>query len=154
MPEKYQPKTNQQLRAIFGLGHKLNAGKEELEEMAGKRLSLLSFDEANELIKQLGGDPFTTSGSPTPRRTENYRRQQAGVKQIAQQNHLQLMKDLAVGRGITAEGLRNLCRKMIKHPEPLTTSETNSIIEALKAMNARDAAVKAANQAKQAKEAA
>jgi benzoyl-CoA reductase/2-hydroxyglutaryl-CoA dehydratase subunit BcrC/BadD/HgdB len=138
MSEKYQPKTVQQLRAIFGLGHKVNAGKEELEEMAGKRLSLLSFDEANELIKRLGGDPITTSGSREPRRTVNYRRQQVGVKQIAQHNHLKLLRDLADGRNMSEEGLQNLCRRMIGHPRPITTSETNKVIEAIKAMNARD----------------
>jgi hypothetical protein len=65
------------------------------------------------------------------------------VKQIAQTNHLQKMKDLAAGRGITDEGLKNLCRRMIGHPNPLTTSETNKVIEAIKAMNARDAAKRA-----------
>jgi hypothetical protein len=49
------------------------------------------------------------------------------------------MKDLAAKRGISAEGLERLCRRMLKgNPRPRTTAETNKIIEALKAMNERD----------------
>jgi hypothetical protein len=137
-----QPKTHAQIKRIFGLGHKLNAGKDELEQMAGKRLSLLSFDEANELIKRLGGEPLDiqpSSASRTPRRTVNYRRKKAGIRQIAQPAHLQLMDELAANRGITDDGLKNLCRRMLGYYRPRTTSDTNKIIEAIKAMNARDA---------------
>lgn len=140
----FVPKTKPQLRAIFGLGRKLGCTDDDLRELAFdvskervERLSQLSFDEANAMISRLGGDPFTRSY--VPRRTENYRRQQAGVKQIAQSRHLNLMNDLARGRGISEEGLRNLCRRMLGHYRPLTTDETNKIIEAIKAMNARDA---------------
>jgi hypothetical protein len=144
MPKTFTPKTTAQLRAIFGLGRKRRCTDEDLRELAYdvtsgriERLSQLSFDEANSMITRLGGDAFTTSR--VPRRTVNYHRQQAGVKQIAQSAHLHKMQELADGRGITEEGLKNLCRRMLGHYRPLTTSETNKIIEALKAMNARDA---------------
>lgn len=140
-----QPKTNEQLRRIFGLAKPLGLDEDDLRQLAADRtggrvarLSLLSFDEANEMIRHLGGDPLTLAAR-TPRRTVNHHRQQAGVKQISQGRHLKLMRDLARGRGISDEGLRNLCRRMLQHDAPRTTAETNKIIEALKAMNARDA---------------
>lgn len=143
-----------QIRALFGLAKAAaeKSGcdpKEYLEELASEitdgrveRLSLLSFDEANAMIRRLGGQTFT---SVEPRRTVNHRRQEAGVPQIAQSAHLKLMADLARGRGIGDEGLERLCRRMLRGAaRPRTTAETNKIIEALKAMNARDASSKEA----------
>ncbi len=142
--QKFQPKTKEQIGRIFGLARKQGIDFDDdvkagfaVTVSSGRvdRLSLLSFDEANVLIKNLGGDVF----SSTPRRTVNYHRQQAGVQQIAQANHLGLMRELADGRGISEDGLKNLCRRMLKgSPSPRTTDETNKIIEALKAMNERD----------------
>lgn len=136
-------KTYEQLRRIFGLAKPLNCGKGDLEELAWEasagrvdRLSLLSFDEADAIIVRLGGEPFL---SAAPRRTVNYRRQKAGVPQIAQPAHLKLMRDLAAKRGIGDDGLARMCRRMLKgNSRPRTTAETNKIIEALKAMNKRD----------------
>jgi hypothetical protein len=146
---KFQPKTTSQLKAIFGLAKKNRVDEDTLHEYAFQftqgrtdRLSLLSFDEANALIKRLGGDPFASSR--TPRRTENYRRQQAGVQQIAQPGHLEKMWKLAVERSMSANGLERMGLRMIKHWPPRTTDETNKIIEALKAMNKRDIAKEAA----------
>lgn len=143
-----QPKTTDQLRAIFGLGKNLGFDKEGLEDLAAEmtdgkveRLSLLSFDQANAMIKHLGGDPFPASGG-VPVRTANHRRQKAGVRQIETGKHLKLIKDLAKGRNMSDEGLQKLCLRMIKKPRPTTTKEGNSIVEALKAMNARDAAAR------------
>ncbi|MEO8649164.1 MAG: hypothetical protein ABI539_08365 [Acidobacteriota bacterium] len=142
---KFQPKTHAQIKRIFGLAKPLGCSQEDLRELAAdvtggrvERLSLLSYDEANAMIHRLGGEPLLTSR--TPRRTVNYHRQQAGVQQIAQHGHTKLMHDLAAGRGISPEGLQNLCRRMLRgSSHPRTTAETNTIIEALKAMNARDA---------------
>src|SRR5262245_1118429 len=72
-------KTSSQVRCIFGLAKKQGLDKEEIESIAGKRISMLSFAEANDVIKNLGGDPFAKG---TPRRTINQHRQQAGVPQI------------------------------------------------------------------------
>ena len=145
----FQPKTNAQIGRIFGLAKKRGIELDDdtkasfaVTASGGRtdRLSQLSFDEANVVITNLGGDAYTTG---TPRRTENYRRQQSGVQQIAQPAHLNLMRELAEGRGISEEGLKNLCRRMLKGKEaPRTTAETNKIVEALKAMNARDARVR------------
>lgn len=141
------PKTTEQLRAIFGLGKKVNCGKEDLEELAYQmfdakveRLSQLSFEQANAMIHRLGGEPFSdqSSSPPLSRRTVNYHRQKAGVKQIETGRHLNLIKELARLRSMTPEGLEKLCLRMIKKPAPVTTSEGNKIVEALKAMNRRD----------------
>jgi hypothetical protein len=143
----FQPKTNAQIGRIFGLAKKRGVELDDdtkagfaITASAGRtdRLSQLSFDEANIVITNLGGDAYTTA---KPRRTLNYHRQQAGIQQIAQGSHLQMMRELAEGRGISDEGLKNLCRRMLKGKDaPRTTADTNKIIEALKAMNARDAA--------------
>lgn len=145
---KFQPKSNKQLRAIFALAKPLSCSKEDLEELANDvtvgrvhRLSMLSFDEANGIIRRLGGEPFQKRES---RRTVNYQRQQAGVVEIAQPRQLRLMRDLAAGRGWSDETLRAFCLRIVKSRVPRTTAETNKIIEALKAMNARDRAKEAA----------
>ncbi len=139
------PKTTDQLRAIFGLGKGLGMEKSDLEELAAaktggkvERLSLLSFDQANEMIKHLGGDPFPGAGHVAAR-TANYRKQKAGVKTVESTKHLRLINDLAAKRNMSAAGLASLCMRIIKKPAPLTTAQGNKIVEALKAMNARDA---------------
>lgn len=141
----FKPKSTEQLRAIFGLGRNVGCTKEDLEELAAdvtggrvERLSLLSWGEANAMIARLGGEPFSASGSPVPRRTENYRNQRAGIKRIESRQHLELIASLAQSRNMSPEGLERLCRRMIKKPSPVTTAEGNKIVEALKAMNARD----------------
>ena len=139
-----QPKTNAQLRRIFGLAKPLNCDADDLRDLAedvsqGRvcRLSLLSWEEANAMIARLGGGPPFQSRTPRP--AGNYHRQQAGVQQIAQAGHIKLMRDLAATRGIGDEGLQRMCRRMLKgNSGPRTTAETNKIIEALKAMIARD----------------
>lgn len=145
-----KPKTTDQLRAIFGLGKKLNCEKADLEEMAAditsgrvERLSLLSFDEANAMIIRLGGEAFPVSAN-VPVRTANYRKQKAGIKTIETPRHLNLIDELARLRNMSPEGLERLCLRMIKKPRPVTTSEGNKIVEALKAMNRRDAQRRAA----------
>lgn len=137
-------KTTEQLRAIFGLGKKLNCEKADLEELAAdvtngriERLSLLTFDEANAMIVRLGGEAFPVSPA-VPRRTANHRKQQAGIKTVETARHLNLIDELARLRNMSPEGLERLCRRMIKKPRPVTTAEGNKIVEALKAMNRRD----------------
>ena len=148
--QKFQPKTKEQMARIFGLAkkHDLDFDDEarsfyaaEVSKSRVTHLSQLSFDEANALIKQLGGDPFR---SATPRRTQNYHRQQAGVPQIAQRDHLKLMRDLADSRNMSESGLESLGQRILHHWPPRTTKETNKIVEALKAMNARDRVKEAA----------
>lgn len=155
MTDQFKSKTHAQIRRMFGLGNRLGCGKNDLEELAWEvsngrvgRLSGLSFDEANAMIVRLGGNPFPNSPPArggvaavsadgvvgVPRRTVNYRRQKAGIPQIATTRHLNFMRDLAQKRGITEDGLERLCRRMIDKPRPRTTAETSKIIEALKAM--------------------
>lgn len=140
------PKTTEQLRAIFGLGKKLNCAKEDLEEMAGKRLSALTFDEANAMIVRLGGDAFPTPAGPAPRRTQNYHKQKQGIKTLvtaAQLTHLEDLWFKLPGR--TAAGLAAISRRVNRGADrPRTTEECNRVIEAVKSMTARVASVKEA----------
>lgn len=133
-----QPKSTDQLRRIFGLGKEVNAGKEDLEEMAGKRLSTLSFDEANVLIERLGGEPLPVTAAPSTRMQQKHR-QKAGVKQIASAAQIQLMEKLwNVRPNRTAAGLETLCARVNKGvTRPRTTEECNRVIEAIKKMNSR-----------------
>lgn len=142
----HNPKTTDQLRAIFGLGKQVNMAKEDLEELAAdvtggrvERLSLLSFDEANAIIVRLGGDAFPGAGHVNAR-TANHRRQKLGVKQVETNKHLRLIRDLAAKRNMSDAGLASLCMRIIKKPAPVTTAQGNKIVEALKAMNRRDTA--------------
>lgn len=139
-----QPKTPEQMSRIFGLARKLGIDFQDDDVRAGfaitvssgrvQRLSELSFDEANQLIKNLGGDPFV----PGSARTRNYHRAKAGVRQIATASQFELLGRLAEARGMSPSGLASLGVRMLKHWPPRTTAEANKVIEALKAMNARD----------------
>lgn len=144
-------KTSAQNRAIFGLGAKLGCSHEDLRKLAydvtnerTDSIKALTFDEANGMIRRLGGRAFDQPNQFTSRRTENYHKQKAGIKTIVTVRQKGLIERLIRQRNITADGERALCRRIIKCDEPRTTSEANKIIEALKAMNARDAAKKEA----------
>ena len=108
-----------------------------LMEIAGKRLSELTFDEANTLIVRLGGEAFPAPGH-VAKRTENYRKQKANVKTLVTGRQLRMMKDLADKRNMSQIGLASLCMRIIKRSAPTTTAQCNKVIEALKSMNARD----------------
>lgn len=145
-------KTNEQVRRMFGLAKVASeaAGqtpKEFLEDQAidvsggeVERISNLTFDHANAIIRRLGGEPINPPGSVLPsRRTARYRRAKAGVVQLASPAQLRLLDQLAAGRGITEAGLKKLSMTMIKKPTPRTSAEVSKVIEAIKAMNQRDA---------------
>ena len=145
MPQK--PKTVFQLRRIFGLAKPLNCSDEDLRELAHdvsggrvERLSLLTWEEANAMIRRLGGEPFnsSSSGSPVPRRTANYRKQRDGIVTMASPQALAYLDRLAERRGMSPEGLERMCYRMLKSKRPLTAQGCNAVIEALKSMNARD----------------
>lgn len=143
---KFQPKTNFQLRRIFGLAKQKGIPFEEEDQCEAaatisrgrvERLSLLSFDEANALIVQLGGEAM--SFKFTPRRTRNYRNQQAGIQTIATAAHLQKMEDLWFAfPHRTPNGLTQICLNTIKQERPRTADECNKIVEAVKSMNKRE----------------
>lgn len=135
-------KSNTQNKAIFALGAKWKMHHEDLRDLAfdvtqGRtdKISELTFDEANGMISRLGGTPFHSKS----KRTVQHYRQQAGIKQIATEKHLKLMRDLAERRGMSAEGLGDISAGVNKgNRTPHTTKEVNNVIEALKAMNKRD----------------
>lgn len=146
---KPRPKTNAQVRRLFGLAKPLAAKcemtpKEYLEQVLASSLvtchssqiSELYFDEANAMIKFLGGDPFSTRGNSI--RNQNYKKQAAGIKTIETDAHLHKIHDLAAARNMSDEGLQSLSRRMNQPWPPQTTEQGNRIVEALKAMNKRD----------------
>ena len=138
-------KSNQQVKCIFGLAKKQGLDNEELHALVeeatrkgarpGKTsIAALNFTEADAVIERLGGESFAS------RRTVQYRRQKAGVPQIAQGSHLQLMYDLARRRNLSKDRLAHLAARMNVSFPPRTTADTNKLVEALKAMNRRDRA--------------
>ncbi|MEQ1644891.1 MAG: hypothetical protein ABL959_15690, partial [Pyrinomonadaceae bacterium] len=72
------------------------------------------------------------------KRTENYRKQVAGVKTIETDAQLKLIDELAALRGWTQDSLIKFCQRVIKKDSPATTDEGNKIVEGLKSMNRRD----------------
>lgn len=145
-------KQHWQLRAIFDLAKRQGVEKDQLEAIAGDlsggrtfRLSEMSYLEANWLVVRLGGDPqqrHPVSGRKQPGRTVRHHRQKAGVKQIAQHRHIELLHALAKNRWGSAfePPLRSLAGRMRVPYPPHTTEQTNKLVEAVKAMNARGAA--------------
>lgn len=147
---KEKPKTNAQLRRIFGLAKpqaELRGMKadEQIEETIfcnierNPRISDLTWDEANAVIKALGGDPFPAYGNS--RRNVNYKKQQAGIKTIETDAHLQLIEELAAKLGWDEARLRGFCQRQIKRDSPTTTEEGNKVVEGLKAMAKRDGVI-------------
>jgi len=140
---KPQPKTNGQIRRMFGLAKPkaLLAGVDvhdflstfvhEVTRERTSSLALLTFDEANAVITRLGGDAFSRR---TSKRTENYRKQQAGIKAVETTNHLSFIDELAKLNGMTPEGPAKLAARMHIPWPPQTTEQGNKIVEALKAM--------------------
>lgn len=139
MSANLQPKSTGQVRCIFGLKNKLGMSDELLRETVlsvtnrTDHISQLTSVEADHVIAHLQGNDH----KPAPRRTVLHRRKRAGVKQVAQPAHLDLMRSLARQRGMSDEGLEQLARRICKCYPPRTTSDTNKVIEALKAMNRR-----------------
>ncbi len=154
MPQPRKPKQSWQLRAIFSLAKDRGVDKDQLESIAGDlsggrtfRLSEISYTEANQMIRRLGGDTDHRRPQAAPR-TVRHHRQKAGIKQIAQHSHVELLHDLAAIRwGVAfASPLRRLADRMRVQYPPHTTEQTNKLIEAIKAMNAREAAHAVADQ--------
>jgi hypothetical protein len=100
------------------------------------RVSELTFAEANEVIKILGGDPFRAYGNS--KRNENYKKQQAGIKTVETELHVTAIREAAALRNMGEEGLTSLAARMHLPWPPHTTEQGNKIFEAIKAMNKRD----------------
>jgi len=147
--KKPRPKSNAQVRRMFGLAKPLAVvacleTKEYLEDMAShitrdrtSHISELTFDEANAAIKLMGGDPFPAYGNS--KRAENHRKQQAGIKTIETDAHVEFIRKTAAKRNMTEQGLESLAARMNVPWPPQTTEQGNKLAEALKAMNRRDA---------------
>lgn len=140
-----QMKTLSQNKAIFALGGRLKCSHDDLRELAfditsGRTASIkqLTFDEANGMIRRLGGRAFDRPNQFNSKRTEQYHKQKARVKTIVTPAQKGKIERLLQQRNIGADGYKLFCRRMLKHDEPRTTIEAKNIIEALKAMIARD----------------
>lgn len=142
MSAQPQPKSNSQVRAIFGLAKQRGIDPDELRAVvedvtkrsvpAGRTgVAKLNFTQADAVIVKLGGEPFAA------RRTVQQRRKNAGVQQLVGPNQLLYLKQLANARGWGDDTLADFCRRQCGHARPRTTREANKVIEALKAMNRR-----------------
>ena len=142
-----RPKSNAQVRAIFGIAKERGLDNDALHDVVASVLSdgrrstvdgreasiaKLSYAEAEKVIQRLKGQSFV------PRRTLQWRRQKAGVKQLVTEAGLTKIAELASQRNWSTESLTKFCRRTIKRDRPATTKQANTIIEALKAMNERD----------------
>lgn len=143
----FTPRTTDQNSRMHGLASERGVGRDGLHELAAEitngrteSTSQLSFDEANRVIERLGGEPLPPAGAaPLSIRSQQSRRQKAGVKQIVSASQLELMQQLWHARaGRTRDGLKALCRKVNKGLDrPRTTEQCNRVIEAIKSMNKR-----------------
>jgi hypothetical protein len=137
MSATLQPKTQPQVRAIYGLARKRGLDNEELHALvkdATHKTSIanLNVTEADVVITKLGGEPLAA------RRTVQHRRQKAGVQQVVQQGQLELIAALASQRHWPAQALIDFCKRQCGHHPLRTTKDANKVIEALKSMNRRE----------------
>lgn len=157
MPKNTKKKTRtvQQIQhsAMWGLVKQNMTDEEfrvwifELTNGESESSSDLTFEMKNYIIKKLGGNPFTLPKNNTSRRTENYRKQKAGVETLATSTHLDLMRTLwRKGEGRTDEGLESLSLRIIKAKKPRTSKECSKVIEAIKSMNRRANAFESFNK--------
>jgi hypothetical protein len=136
MPKKLRDK--QQNKVMWGLFNAWGFDREAIDELVYEvtngrttHTSKLYFDEANEVIKRLQGNP--TSPLKTYRKADE-----------VTSTHLDFMR--RIWRQMpnrTNEGLKNLCKRMLKDENgkaldvPKTTKQCSQVIEAIKAMNKR-----------------
>ena len=96
----------------------------------------MTTQEADELIKALGGVPPVRS-----RRTQQRRNKAAGVIGLITPAQTATLNALAEARWGTdyTKPLAALCQRMHRRNAPHTSKQAQSLIEAIKAMQARDA---------------
>jgi len=133
-------KTKEQVKAIWSRARTRAITDEHLHDLVeaetGQRsIRALSREQADQVIVALGGAPLAKR---IARRTRQGYHQAKGIKQVASQEQLELMRSLAKKRQWSDESLSKFCRRMIKRDSPATTKQANTIIEALKSMNQRD----------------
>lgn len=137
-------KSKKQVQAIWVLARGRGMTDEELHslvaaETGNESIRALSRANADKVIIALGGTAFNTKRKT--RRTRQDHHQQTNTKQIAAGSQLDLMRSLANRRDWTEDSLKKFCQRMIKRDHPATTTQANTIIEALKSMNRRDGLV-------------
>lgn len=139
-------RTSKQNRIIHSLVNRWNFTGDDKAEMVfgiteGRTCSTkeMTFDEANVMIKRLDGRPVVEQPlKDKSRRTVQYHRQKQGVEQIITPTMKDFIHSLQRGRNMSDDGLKSLCRRMLKKDFPQTNKEANKIVEAIKAMNRRD----------------
>lgn len=150
-------RTIAQNKQMFGLAAKAGLSHDDLRDWAADitngrtdRTSEIYTYEAAKIINRLKA---VAGPRGTPKRTESWRKRRSGIETIVPAKQIDLMVKLADGRGMSREGLKALCARMLKSSagEPLewprTTRQCNAVIEALKAMNARDRIFKSGRRA-------
>ncbi|MFL5478707.1 MAG: hypothetical protein ACJ79X_06800 [Gemmatimonadaceae bacterium] len=140
----FVPRNLDQNKRIHGLANQNGIDRETLHDhahtiTAGRtaKTSELSFDEANVLIKRLGGEPLPATAALSTR-SQQRARQKAGVKQMitpGQNDKIQKLWYSVPGR--TPDGLTAITERTIKKGSPRTTEDANKVIEAIKSINSR-----------------
>ena len=116
MSATLQPKSIQQVRAIFALKKKLRLDDELLhlavESATGKTsIAALTFAEADQVIAKLGGQTFAS------RRTVQLHRRKAGVVQVVQPGQLELSAMSARQRHCQPQTLVEIAKRQTgSHP--------------------------------------
>lgn len=149
-------RTKAQNVMIHALAAKIGLEKDDLHELAfdiseqrTDHTSELYVEEAAKLINWLQLKASPNAAKVPSRRTMQYRRQQAGIKQIVTPKHIDKMRRLWFTKPERTEsGLESLTLRQIKREKPHTTHECNSVIEAIKAMNRREGIVEAFSKTK------
>lgn len=146
-------RTNAQNRAMHALAAQRGLAHEDLQTLAGEvtkgktqRTSELTFRQANQVIEKLGGQPLPDYGK-TPRRTQNYRRRNAGItakSTVPTELQIAHIRTLAEKRNMSEEGLERLATRMNINWPPKTCAGAQGLTEALKSMIKRDKAQKEA----------
>ncbi len=137
-------RTKAQNSKMFGLAAKCGLTHDDLRDWAAdvsngrtEKTSKLYIKEADAIINHL--DALVNPKKEWSPRTIRYHRQKSGIKKIVSQKQTKYIDDLRRGRGISDDGLKSLCKKILNgNDHPRTSKEAGKIIEALKAMNARD----------------
>ena len=139
-----KPRTKAQNSLMFGLASKCGVTHDDLRDWTfeitegrTEHTSELYYDEAVKIINRLQSYVDKKDGKVS-QRTIQYRRQQAGIKQIVTQDQLdKIQRDWKAVEGRTPSGLESLCFGILNYDKPRTTADANKVIEAIKSMNKR-----------------
>lgn len=139
-----RPRTKGQNSLMFALANQVGVTHNDLKDWTfeitngrTEHTSELYYSEAVKIIDRLQSYVKKQTGKVS-QRTIQYRRQQAGIKQIVTQDQLdKIQREWKEVEGRTPSGLESLCFRILKYDKPRTTADANKVIEAIKSMNKR-----------------